>query len=309
MNKGRILITAPAHPILEEKLRSHGYEVFVKPDVSYSELENDLEDVIGLVVTTRITIDRNIIDKAGKLQWIGRLGSGMELIDTAYASQKNIQCISTPEGNRNAVAEHALALTLCLMNKVCSSFAEVKNGKWLRRENSGIELSGKKVGIIGFGNTGSSFARLLEPFNVDVLVYDKYKKDFTNHYIRESSLEEIQSEAKIISLHVPLTAETFHMINDDFFTALKQRPFFITTCRGAVTDSKALISALKNNLVSGAALDVLENEKLSSFSDEEKNEFDFLCMQSNVIITPHIAGYTDEAFLKMATVLLSRLGL
>jgi D-3-phosphoglycerate dehydrogenase len=303
----KVIITAPANQQLLDSLQRNSYDVSYQPSIGYEELLTQIPTADALVVTTRIKIDRPMIDRAERLKWIGRLGSGMELIDDAYAKSKGIVCISTPEGNRNAVAEHTLALVLNLMNNVTRSFEEVKHGKWLRNENKAIELSGKTVGIIGFGNTGSSFARLLKPFNVTVLAYDKYKDGFGKDYIKEAHLEHICKYADVISFHVPLTEETRHMANTGFFDSLKQKPFFVTTCRGPVTDTAALIDAIKNEKIAGAALDVLENEKINALSALEKENLDFLTSHPNVIVTPHIAGYSHEAFLRMSEVLLGKL--
>lgn len=301
-----VIITAPVHPSLPEELSSR-YKVIYEKAISYEELKERVAEATGLVVTTRIRIDKDLLDRAGKLKWIGRLGSGMELIDVPAAEQKGVLCFSTPEGNSNAVAEHTLSLLLNLMNNVTRSYLEVREGKWLRNENRGIELSGKTVGVIGFGHTGSSFAKLLQPFGVEVLAHDKYKKGFGNGYIREASLEEVCARAQVISMHLPLTPETKGMGGREFFDCLQQRPFYITTCRGGVTHTPSLIEALRAGQLAGAALDVLENEKLPTYSAQQRQELDFLLAHPNVIITPHIAGYSNEAFRRMSDMLLVKL--
>ena len=305
----RIIITAPAHPFLIETLTEKGYEVVYEPAISYQALSKIIDTATGLIVTTRLKIDASMLDAAKQLKWIGRIGSGMELIDTAFAASKNIQCHSSPEGNCTTVGEHALGLLLSLMNRIASSYTQIKNGQWLRESNRADELTGKTIGIVGFGHTGTAFAKVLTGFDVKILAHDIYKTNFDTTQVKQADLQQIQSEADVISLHLPLTELTYHYANDSFFNKCLKRPYFISTCRGAVTNTDALLKALQNQLVRGVGLDVLENEQLESYTPSEQVRLKALTDYPNFILTPHIAGYSQEAYLKMSQILLGKLGI
>jgi len=307
--KPKVIITAFAHSSLASGLEQRGYTVDVVEKISYTELSNVIGQYEGMIVSTRINIDKGMIDRAGSLKWIGRLGSGMEIIDVAHALSKNIVCMSSPEGNCAAVGEHCLGILLSLMHNIGNASNQVREGKWIREANRGIELGGKTVGIIGLGHTGSSFAHLLSGFGVRVLAHDKYRTGFGAGHVVEATLEEVVKCADVISFHLPLNEETHHYANDLFFSRLEKKPYFLNVSRGGVVDTDALIRALDQDLVAAAGLDVLENEELTKYSSVEKDRFQDLVMRSNVIITPHIAGSSQEALVKMADHLLRKLDL
>jgi D-3-phosphoglycerate dehydrogenase len=305
----RILFADTAHPWLKEQLEYTGFECIFDEKLNREEALKIIGSFDGMVIRSRFKTDKALIDAASpRLKFIARVGAGMENIDVAYAESKGIACIHAPEGNRNAVAEHALGMLLALMNNLVKADQEIRNGIWKREENRGEELYGKKVGIIGFGNTGSEFAARLSGFDVAVLAYDKYKSGFASGNVHESDLQDLFNEADVVSLHLPLTEETHYLADESFFNNFAKPIYFINTSRGKVVKTTALVEALENGKVKAAALDVLEYESLSFEQMTEKPEaFQYLAKCRNVLLSPHIAGWTHESNLKMAKVLFHKI--
>jgi D-3-phosphoglycerate dehydrogenase len=304
-----VIIAAKAHDILISRLNQAGYEVLFITPADGQAWQSTLPYATGIVMASGLRIDEAFLNECLQLRWIARLGSGMELIDVSAAERRGVKVYSSPEGNANAVGEHTLGMLLSLMHKITSSSHEVANGQWIRDLNRGTELSGKTVGIIGFGNTGRAFARVLRGFDVNILAHDKYHFGFGNEQIKEVSLEQVLRYSHILSLHLPLSDETFHYANDQFFRAIGEPAIIINTSRGEVVDTRALVKALDDRVVIGAALDVLENENLSLYTADEKKLLQTLLDRKQVLITPHIAGYSHEAFYKMSLIIAEKLGL
>jgi D-3-phosphoglycerate dehydrogenase len=255
-------------------------------------------------------MNRQLIDKATNLKFIGRVGAGMESIDVAYAESKGIKCFNSPEGNRDAVGEHALGMLIAVMNNFLHADKQVRNGEWKREENRGVEIKGKTIGIIGYGNMGSAFAKKLKGFEANVIAYDKYKFNYSDEFVKEVSLEEIFENSDILSLHVPLTDETHYMLNASFINKFKKKFWLINTSRGAVVNTNDLVAALKSGKVKGAALDVIEYEETSFETLSGKDLPDawkYLISSDKVILTPHIAGWTVESKIKLAKVLAEKI--
>ncbi len=303
----RFLLIDNVHPILNEKLQSAGIICDYYENLTYEQALEIISNYDGIIVRSKFPIDKNLLDKAVKLKYIGRLGSGLENIDVKEAERKKIICLNSPEGNRNAVAEHTIGMLLNLLNNLTKSHQEVKRGLWLREENRGVELKGKTVGIIGYGNTGSQFAKKLVSFECNILVYDKYKFAFGNHLIKETSLAEIQHNADIISFHVPLTDETHYYLNKEFIQSCTKPFYLLNTSRGAVVNTMDLLEALKQGKILGAALDVIEYEDSSFESPSFPKLFYELVNLPNVIITPHIAGWTKESKVLLAEILVDKI--
>ncbi len=307
-SKGKVVVAAPVHKILIDSLIGAGYTCEMHEHITQSVAPQVIEDCVGIVTSTRLMLDRDLIDKAPQLKWIGRMGSGMEVIDVQYAQGRNIACYGSPEGNCNAVAEHALGMLLALIRRIPLSNNEVKNGIWLRNENRGIELEGKTIGIIGFGHTGRALAKKLLGFDMHILAYDKYAaNDFPVYVTKCSGLEEIYNSADIISFHVPQQPDTLHYFDDRFVINMKNNFILINTSRGQVVDLLALNQGIKEGKIIGTCLDVFEAEPVSKLVGERKNAMDYLLAHPAVIATPHIAGYTYEALFKMSKVLADRI--
>lgn len=305
----KILIAEPTHKILQKKLSDAGFFCSYKPKITFTELEKIITDYNGLVIRSKFKITKSLIDKAINLKFIARAGAGMENIDTIYAQKKGIKCINSPEGNKDSVGEHAIGMLLTLLHKINISNSEIKKGIW-NRQNTGTEIHGKTIGIIGYGNMGSAFAQRLKGFTVKVIAYDKYKTNYSDNYIEEVNLETLFRETDILSIHVPLTEETEFMFNDKFINHFEKSIYIINTSRGRVIKTEDLVKSMKSGKILGSVLDVLEYEKTSFeniFAGQNSSALQYLLNSDNVILTPHIAGSSDASYRKIAQVLAEKI--
>lgn len=306
----KVAFVDTVHEVLHQGLTKLGYECVDLTSVEVAQIHESIHEYQGLVVRSRFPVDSSFLTKATSLRFIARSGAGMENIDLDFCASNGIEVFSAPEGNRNAVAEHALGMLLSLFNKLHTADREVRDGKWDREGNRGIELDGKTVGIIGFGNNGSAFARKLQGFDVEVLAYDKYRTGFETSEVKEVELEELMVEADIISLHIPQNEESKWMIDADFINKVSKPFFLINLSRGKLVRTKDLLTALDSGKIKGACLDVLEFEK-SSFEDMFANgidpEFERLLQHKKVILSPHVGGWTHESYFKLSQVLLEKI--
>ena len=302
----KILFIDTVQPFLKQGLETQNYICDTAYDKSKAEIQKIIHNYQGVIIRSRFIIDKEFIDYASELKFIARAGSGLENIDVNYAESKNINCYNAGEGNRQAVAEHALGMLLSLFNNLNKTDKEVRSGIWKREENRGQELAKKTIGIIGYGNNGSAFAEVLKGFDVTILAYDKY---LTKHSC-QSTMESIYKQADIVSLHVPLTAENTYLVNDDFIHKFEKDFYLINTARGKCVNTKDLVLALEKGKIKGACLDVLEYEKTSFEKLETKNlpeEFQYLITSEKTILSPHIAGWTKESKVKLAEILLQKI--
>ena len=306
--KKKILIVDKVHDYLIEELLKLNFECLYLPELEDYKIANEIVDCFGLIVRNK-KIDKAIIDGSNNLKFIARVGAGLENIDIEYSKFKNINCINSPEGNRDSVGEHTVGLLINLLHNINCSNNQIVNGFWRREENKVDEIENKVIGIIGYGNMGSAFAKRIKTFGTKVIAYDKYKLNYSDENVVESSLENFFEEVDIISLHVPLTDETNYLINSTFIEKFKKNIYIINTSRGKVINTNDLVYGLKSGKVLGAALDVIEYEE-SSFkflANFENENFKYLLSSENVIITPHIAGVSKESPLKHAKVLIEKI--
>jgi D-3-phosphoglycerate dehydrogenase / 2-oxoglutarate reductase len=306
----KILFLDSLHPFLQTELEKQGFAIIHDYSSPKEEIEKTIGEFEGIVIRSRFKLTKDFLGKATNLKFIARGGAGMENIDVEFAESKGIRCLHAPEGNRDAVGEQALGMLLSLFNNLNRADKQVREGIWIREGNRGVELSGKTVGIIGYGNTGSAFARKIKGFDVKVLAYDKYKQNYSDGFAQESSLDQIFEEADVFSIHLPLTPETRYLLNHDFIKNFKKDFYLINTARGPIVNTEDLVKNIISGKIKGACLDVLEYETIS-FEKLNKTElpeaFQYLIKSEKVVLTPHIAGWTHESNYKIAATLFSKI--
>ena len=303
----KILLLDKNHPLITEQLSEKGFVLEEDFSSSYEQVLEKIHLYEGIIIRSRIPLDAHFLEKAKNLKLIARVGAGMENIDIAKAQELGIKLINSPEGNKDAVAEHVIGTLLVLMNRLFISSNEVKKGIWLREENRGEEILGKTLGIIGYGNMGKAVAKRLSGFGCKTIFYD-IKPNLSDEFAAQVSLQELQENADILSLHTPLTEDTLYMIDEEFISKMKKNFYFINTARGKNLKTSALVNALKSGKIKGACLDVLEYEKTSFENLETKNEdLEYLLNSEKAIITPHIAGWTHESKIKLAQVIVDKI--
>ena len=295
------------HESLFRLLKEAGWMCDYEPSASREEIRKRLKGYDGLIIRTKTTVDRDLIGDDPTLLFVGRAGAGLDNVDVNYLREKNIQVIHAAEGNRDAVGEFTIGILLSLMRNIPRAHEEVTDFKWERERNRGEELMGKTVGLVGYGNMGRAFAQRLSGFRCKVLAFDKYKSGYSDDFCREATMEEIFSQTDVLSLHIPLTGETRGMVNSQYFGRFAKRIIVVNTARGEIIPLHDLAEAVKNGKVRGAALDVLENEKIDQLNAQQLQSFKYLSGKTNVIFTPHIAGWTFESHEKINVALVDKL--
>lgn len=306
-NQRSILIADEMHPSLFAMLDKAGFAYDYQPKITRNGLIEQLAQFDGLIIRSKTTVDEELLSHAPTLQFIGRAGAGLDLIDLEAAERRHIKVFHAGTGNRDAVAEHVVGMLLCLLANILKADREVRQGIWDREGNRGYELGSMTVGLIGYGNNGSATSRRLSGFGCRVLAYDKYLPQYGNEFALEASLEQIMAEADVLSLHIPLTDETRMMINDDFIDRFGKPFYLINAARGEIVSLSAVVRGLESGKIRGACLDVLENEKLAKLTPEQQAAFEYLKQSDRVILTPHIAGWTHESYVRINEVLVEQL--
>ncbi|UPZ38322.1 phosphoglycerate dehydrogenase [Sphingobacterium sp. PCS056] len=303
--KTKVLIVDDAHTVLLQKLEQAGIAYDYKPDFSRTDAENAIVAYTGLVIRSKFQVDKQFIDLASNLQFIARCGAGMDNIDEAYAVSKGIKLISANEGNRDAVGEHMIGMLLSLMNHLNNGNQEIKNGLWRREPNRGYELKGRTVALIGYGHNGQAMAKKLSGFDVNVIAYDKYKTGFTDQFAKEVAMEEVVKQADVLSFHIPLTPETKGLINQEYLFHFKKPFFLLLGARGGIVEVPAVLKAMDEGKIIGAAFDVLPVEKFPTLA--EQSWFSDLASRDNVLLSPHVAGWTFESYYKLSDVVAEKI--
>lgn len=299
----KILVTDDVHPILLENFKAAGYVCDYFPEYTQVDVNDNIKNYTGIIINSKTKIFKEQMDLATNLKFVGRLGSGMEIIAVHYAETKGIKSFSAPEGNKDAVAEHAIGMLLSLFNNLKRADSEIRKYIWEREKNRGIALGDKTLAVIGYGNTGKALAKKLSGFDVKVLAYDKYLKNYSDAYAKQATMQEIYKEADIVSFHLPLHSETENICDDRFVKKFEKNIFLINTARGKIIDLKKIFFQLKSKKILGMCLDVFANEKTNTFTLDEKKMYDELYALDSVLLSPHIAGWTKESKYKIGDIL------
>jgi len=305
----KCLIIDKTHQDTTRMFKSIGLDVIYRPDIKRPEITEIIGEFDGLIIRSKTPLDKELIDLAKNLKFVGRAGAGVDNLDVNYLKAKGVEIMNAPEGNRNALGEHTIGMLLSLLNNICKSDQEVRKMTWDREGNRGYELAGKTVSLLGYGNMGQAFARKLASFNCKVLAYDKYKNNFGNEYAQQAELDQIFEESDVFSIHVPLTEETNGMIDNEFLNSFKKPIYLLNTARGEVLPFQSCVYGLNQGVLKGIGLDVLEIEKLDQLNKEQKEAFEYLSASNRVIMTPHIAGWSYESYKKISEVLTEKIRL
>ena len=303
----KCLIIDRTHACIIPLLKEIGYRADYHPGLSRAEVLERITDYDGLIVRSKLAVDRELLERAERLRFVGRAGAGLDLLDLEALHRRGIQVVNAPEGNRDALAEHMVGMLLCLLNKIHQADRQVRRGIWDREGSRGTELMGKTVGLVGYGYMGQAFARRLSGFGVEVLAYDKYKQNYGDEYATEAAMEELYERTDILSFHVPLTEETHRYVNEAYLNRFQKDIFLLNSARGKIITFRTLAESIRRGKIRGAALDVLENEQLTQLSDEQRHYLDELIASDRVLFTPHVAGWTHESYEKISRVLAEKI--